>query len=70
MSEQLTREWYDEIGEREPDYIGDGVYVSLDAGSQIWLRVKRSGLLHEIALDSSTFAALVRYQQRTKAVAP
>lgn len=42
--------------------LGDGVTASFD-GFQIWLRTPRENGIHEIALEASTFAELLRYQR-------
>ena len=48
----------------EPDYIGDGVYVSFD-GYHIWLKTQREeGEWHTIALEPSVLEALNRYAKR------
>ena len=46
------------------EYVGDGVYVHFD-GYQIWITTQRE-TLHEIALEPSTFHALVQYEQRLR----
>lgn len=44
-------------------YIGDGVYASHD-GYNIWLKTQRYAGWHEIALEPSVFAALLKYRLR------
>ena len=61
----FDQEFFRQRNELEPDYIGDAVYASTD-GYQIWLRTERDGQVHEITLDSYTFAALLRYRDRVK----
>ena len=46
----------------EDRYLGDGVYASFD-GYQIWLNADRDERQHAIALDASTFDALMKYQR-------
>lgn len=49
---------------RNPEYLGDGVYVGHD-GYQLWLSVGD----HEhpsIALDAAVMAGLIRYFQRNR----
>lgn len=41
-------------------YLGDGVYAGFD-GYQVWLWTDRFGVVHEIALDGSTYSALCKY---------
>ncbi len=47
----------------EPDYIGDGVYVSYD-GYQIWISVNDHRNPPVVALEQSVFEALIRYGNR------
>lgn len=48
----------------EPQYIGDGVYVSFD-GYQLWLETEREyGRKERIALEYATFLALLTYARR------
>lgn len=50
---------------RTQDYLGDGVYAEYEEGlHQIWLRTDRQEGTHEIALDHSTFAALIKFAKR------
>jgi hypothetical protein len=44
-------------------YLADGVYIGHD-GYQIWLTAERDGMVHKIALDADTLAALYRYAQQ------
>ena len=56
----MTRE------DRCTDYLGDGVYAWWD-GYQVWLQTgshRPEECDNRIALDSLTFAALLRYQER------
>jgi hypothetical protein len=62
----LTKEWYEKMGERDADYLGDGIYVSRDAGHQIWLRTNRDGMIHEIALEYHTLGVLLAYAERSR----
>jgi hypothetical protein len=56
----------DIIGER-PEYIGDGVYASVDNAGQIWLQTERiTGHIEAIALDEGTFHSLIRYERRLR----
>jgi hypothetical protein len=45
------------------DYIGDGVFASVEHG-MIWLRTERETGWHEIALEPSVLANLVDYVAR------
>lgn len=47
--------------ERDPEYIGDGVYASHD-GHNIWLKTKRDGRDHSIALEPEVLDALANYR--------
>jgi hypothetical protein len=52
--------------ERNPEYLGDGVYASFD-GWYIWLRTgahEGANVTNKIALEPSVYEALVRYQAR------
>jgi hypothetical protein len=52
--------------DREPRYLGDGVYATFD-GWYIWLKTERDDggatVTHRIALDPSGFEALLEYQR-------
>ena len=52
--------------EREPEYLGDGVYASFD-GYHIWLRTgahEGPGVTNVIALEPSVYRALLRYYDK------
>lgn len=49
--------------ESHPAYLGDGVYASFD-DHQIWLRVDREGVVHEIALEPKVYEKLKAYGER------
>jgi hypothetical protein len=52
--------------QREPEYLGDGVYASFD-GYYIWLRTgahEGPHVTNKIALEPSVYEALVRYHDR------
>ena len=54
------------MAEREPEYLGDGVYASFD-GYHIWLRTgahEGEHVTNTIALEPGVFVALVRYRNR------
>jgi hypothetical protein len=55
-------------GEENPQYIGDGVYVTFD-GYHFWLRTPRGNVWHEIALDPGTLENLFSYIANTKTAA-
>lgn len=57
MAEQITK------GEHDPDYIGDGVYVSHD-GYHVWLETLGGGPHHQIGLEPAVFNALIKYRER------
>ena len=44
-------------------YLGDGLYASFDDG-QIWLRAAREGGDRRVALEPSTYHALVTFAER------
>jgi hypothetical protein len=44
-------------------YLGDGLYASFD-GEQIWLRAAREGRDRRVALEPSTYRALVTFAER------
>ena len=54
---------------QDADYIGDGVYASLEHG-MIWLRTQREGWheidegWHEIALEPEVYEQLVQFAKR------
>lgn len=48
------------LGNYDPDYLSDGIYVSHD-GEQVWLSVDREGTLEAIALDGPGLQALIHY---------
>lgn len=51
-----------------PDqYLGDGVYASYD-GFQLWLDTRAQTPVNRIALEPSTFNALLAYVERIKAI--
>ena len=50
-------------GEKNQDYLGDGLYVSYD-GFNFWLRAERDGMTHEVALDPYVVQALLEYLQK------
>lgn len=47
--------------DQRPTYLGDGVYA-WDDGFQIWIGTQRDFKWETIALDDSTFQALIRYE--------
>lgn len=49
-----------------PDYLGDAVYASFD-GYHIWLTTG-DGNDQRIALEPAVFAALMRYEERLRAL--
>lgn len=49
----------------DDDYIGDGVYVSLDEAGQIWLAVGHH-TNRVVALEPEVFRALVGYEERMR----
>ena len=49
--------------EREPEYLGDGVYASFD-GYHVWLRTGSHDNPEAIALEPEVWNALVRYRER------
>ena len=50
--------------EREPEYLGDGVYASFD-GYHVWLRTgSHDNPDNTIALEPGVWNALVRYRAR------
>jgi hypothetical protein len=52
--------------EREPEYLGDGVYATFD-GYHVWLTTgshERADASNAIALDPGVFNSLVRYRNR------
>jgi hypothetical protein len=56
----------DIYGDR-PEYIGDGVYASVDLAGQIWLQTEREeGHIERVALDEATFHCLIRYEQKLR----
>ena len=65
MPENKTNAVYVDTGKRrETCYLGDGVFADHD-DIQVWLYTSREGgLLHEVALDLHTYAALVDYVAR------
>jgi len=46
--------------EREPTYLGAGVYVHFD-GYQVWLRTQREFGWHEIALEPNCWVRLKEF---------
>jgi hypothetical protein len=50
-----------------PEYIGDGVYASVDHAGQIWLQTEREeGHIERIALDEGTFQSLINYERKLR----
>lgn len=64
MDERLKRILPDDA-QRDPDYLGDGIYASHD-GYQIWLCTLEGSL---IAIEPPVLAALSRYDQRIRGAA-
>jgi len=52
----------------EDVYLGDGVYASFD-GFQIWLDTRAQEPVSRIALDPTTFDALLAYAARLRELA-
>lgn len=51
------------VGNVQPNYLGDGAYVSRDS-FQIWVSADRDGQLHAVALDALAIQSLVAYAKR------
>ncbi len=47
----------------QPDYLGDGVYVSHD-GYHVWICAERGGRAHEVALEPGLVQKLIEYVER------
>ena len=48
--------------DHHPEYLGDGLYVSIDRGRQLWLRADRGpGQIHAVALEPAVLTALFAY---------
>jgi hypothetical protein len=58
-------EFIRDYGLRDPDYLGDGVYVAHE-GWQLWLLTERDGRVESIALEPRALLDLIAYAERTK----
>lgn len=50
-------------GNLEPDYLGDGAYVSHD-GEQVWISADREDSFHAVALDGGALQQLITYAKK------
>lgn len=64
MTENEIQTIYVDTGpEREPEYLGDGLYASRD-DMHIILKTERPSGVHYVALDRDVFERLIAYKQR------
>jgi hypothetical protein len=48
---------------RNGEYLDDGVYATFD-GYHVWVHTERDGVWQSIALEPSTFDALINYRKK------